>query len=276
MMTGQVHGNGIQGKLPIKGLYFRDFGWCANDLQADFDQADRPELVTQILAGCALNQDGVSPSADRFWEASVGKRVQCLLTIALSGQMQALCCVQCTAQGCGESMEIDMDLAEIGELQQEADAINCIMIETQNRKIKLRKPSGIDQRRWLKQSYRTEQEVVASIIETLVCDDETRKQARADLITDDMVHAVNKAMKTADPLIDMVFSVCCPNCGRQGSYSFDLEEYALKKLKKAQMNLIQTIHGLARHYKWTESEILAIPPRRRSQYLTLIERGDRR
>ena len=276
MLTQEANGKGIRGKLPIKGVYFRDFGFWANDVNVDFNQLDRPELVTQILTGCALYQDGKPPPADVFWESSVSKRIQCLLTIAFSGQMQASFPLECSEEGCGESMEIDMDLAEIAELQQQADAADCIMIETKNRRIKLRKPIGNDQRMWLKKSYGTEQEVMKSVIGTLICaDDKTMKQGKADLITDDIINAINEAMEVADPLVNMVFSVACPNCGRQGRYSFNLEQHALKRLNKAQKNLIRMIHSLAKHYNWTESEILSIPPWRRSQYLALIERGDR-
>lgn len=267
--------NAICGKLPIKRLYFREFGSKVDDLNVDFDQLDRPALVTQILVGCALYQEGMSPPANLFWESSVGKRIQCLLTIAFSGQMQTSFRLKCAGNGCGKFMELDMDLEEVIDLQQKADATDCVTIETNNIRMKLRRPCGNDQRLWLKQSYRNEREVVKSIIETLACSDRIIRQRKADWITNGMIRAINEAMELADPLVNMIFSVACPHCGRQIKYAFNLEEHALKRLRQSQMDLIWTIHSLSQHYHWTESEILAIPFWRRSQYLALIRRDNR-
>ena len=53
----------------------------------------------------------------------------------------------------------------------------------------------------------------------------------------------------------------------------DLEATCLALLAAEQPRLIDDIHALARAYHWTEAEVLAVPPRRRRQYLDRIERG---
>ena len=51
----------------------------------------------------------------------------------------------------------------------------------------------------------------------------------------------------------------------------DLEALALRRLYARQDALLATVHRLASRYGWTESEVLAVPARRRARYLALIE-----
>ncbi|HBL57096.1 MAG TPA: hypothetical protein DDZ80_00510 [Cyanobacteria bacterium UBA8803] len=85
---------------------------------------------------------------------------------------------------------------------------------------------------------------------------------------------LNQVMEDLDPLVNFSLQVICPYCGTENLQDFDLGAWALQQLEQAQQQLLITVHRLASYYHWSEAEIFAIPPWRRSRYLALIEREE--
>jgi hypothetical protein len=85
--------------------------------------------------------------------------------------------------------------------------------------------------------------------------------------------AVADAMATHDPLVAFAVSCACPACGTARDHPVDLEAAVLARLGARRRSLLRELHTLASRYGWTESEILAVAPARRAQYLALIEDG---
>jgi hypothetical protein len=86
---------------------------------------------------------------------------------------------------------------------------------------------------------------------------------------------VSAALAAADPLVDFTVSCACPACDAPNEVVVDLERLALSRLAAQQTQLLHDVHRLASRYGWTESDVLAMPPARRTRYLSFIDNEER-
>jgi hypothetical protein len=256
----QRYGSGFSTRRTVG---FRRFGIVEDDLRADFATPNRAALATRLLNACAVDPDRALPE-NFFRELSLGKRIECLLVLALGGADDTLRfpfkCV-----GCAEELEFEVTLAEIAALQSEADAVEIVGVQLGGQRIELQKFSGGDQETLSTVVFHDELEAAMEMISTLLVDPD----AIEPLGSSD-VEAIEEAMEVADPLVNFNCRVTCGECGRPNDDDIDLLETALGMLGRAQRRLILSIHRLALHYHWSEREILAVPAWRREQYLELI------
>lgn len=243
---------------------FRPFGITRDHMDVDFDRPGRPQLVTQLIRSCT---PGVSE--DHVWALTVSRRIEALLHIAASGGAAALTLqLHCTGDTCGEPMEVELSREEILGMRPpgEDPPAEPIRITVDGTHYRFRKPTGNDQLSWLESSFTDEENARAAMIRTLCLDPGLP-------ITPQWIAAVDEGMRTADPLVHFTLTVSCPACGRESVFPVDLETLLLRRLRDAQKVLFDTVHRLASHYHWSESQVLDVPPHRRSYYLTRIH-GD--
>ena len=88
------------------------------------------------------------------------------------------------------------------------------------------------------------------------------------------LEAVDRGMMAMDPLVHFSVTAACPACGNGNTYVIDLEHLLLNRLHSIQRHLFHTIHRLAGFYHWSEAQIMAVSPRRRAYYLSLIDDRD--
>lgn len=96
--------------------------------------------------------------------------------------------------------------------------------------------------------------------------------AVADL-PDDVVAAAAARLAEAEPLAHVELPLRCDTCGATWSRPLDIDDYLWQELDAWAARLLGEIHALAAAYGWTESEILALSPRRRAHYLELVRHG---
>lgn len=241
-------------------MSLRSFGLAESDLAVDFGARNRAALVTRVLAACTADPVGRSEAFQR--DLSAGKRLESLVTLAAGGPEGALT-LACKCGGCGEDLELELTVQELSALQREADTIETVAVDLGGRRLEFRKPRGRDQEAWGELEFHDEEEAVAAMIGTLAVDPLGR-------VGPEWFPAIETALDQADPLVDFTCSIRCDVCGRPNEYSLDLMDIALGLLRRAQHQLVVTLHRLASHYHWTEQEIFAIPAWRRQQYLDLI------
>jgi len=200
---------------------------------------------------------------DFFWNLTVGKRLEFLLRLAAgSGRTSFSFSFKCG--GCTQELEFELSLAEIAELQAEADLKETVKVEFEDKNYVFRKPCGHDQKNW----------------QNSVFDDETAAQEmirslqiapkRSAEIGGKIFDLVDEAMDEADPLINFNCRVRCADCGSANDFPIDLCDFALAELSRAQQFLFSSVHRLASRYHWSEKEIFAVPHWRRMKYLALI------
>lgn len=246
-----------------RGVGFRRFGIIEDDLRVDFAATNRAALATRLLNVCTVDPDRVLPE-DFFRELSVGKRIECLLVLALGGADDALR-FPFKCFGCGEELELEFTLAEIAALQSEADATEIVGVGVAGRRMEFRKLSGHDQEMLAGAAFSDEYEAATEIIGKLAVDpDALERLAARD------VESIEEAMEAADPLVSFNCRVDCGECRQQNDHELDLFETALDMLRRTQRRLVLSVHRLASTYHWSEREIFAVPEWRRQQYLELI------
>jgi hypothetical protein len=257
-------------------LVLRPFGVAEGDLQINFNQSPRARLVTELLQHCTAGVDG-TPAADFFLDLTVGKRIECLLKLAASGNRTGFeFKLKCADTACARELELDLTLDEIASLQRVADEAERITVELEQERLTLRKPLGRDQLSWLGATYADEDEAARAMIRTLASEDAESSVAAAAPreIGSEWLEVINQAMDDFDPLVNFNFSAECGECGDLSTRFLDLEELALSELRRAQSNLLATVHKLATRYHWSEREIFAVPHWRRVHYLALIARDE--
>jgi len=255
-------------------LFLRPFGWLAEDLEIDFHQTRRHELEMQILECCISNREGTKLDRSFFWNLEIGKRTEYLLTLtSLSNSSKINVNLRCSNLECQQQMEITIPLLEITRLQQQSENQKTeIAIATE--KLSLRKPTGNDQKLWLEQHFPDEGSATLAMVQSLLVSEQPSTFKQVYSQEKDWIEMLNQVMEEIDPLVNFNLQVNCPYCGSENLQDFDLGAWALQQLYGVQQQLIVTIHRLASHYHWSESEILAIPPGRRSCYLALIDREE--
>ncbi|NJM61330.1 MAG: hypothetical protein HC849_15820 [Oscillatoriales cyanobacterium RU_3_3] len=255
-------------------LFLRPFGWLAEDLEIDFHQMCHPELEMQILECCISNRQGTKLDRTFFWNLEIGKRTEYLLTLAtLSNSSQINVNLRCSNLDCQKQMEITIPLLEIIRLQQQSEN-QTTEIAIASEKFSLRKPTGNDQRLWLKQHFLDEGSAILAMVQSLLVAEERSTFQQVSSQEQYWIDTLNQVMEEIDPIVNFNLQANCPYCGSENLQDFDLGAWALQQLYGVQQQLIVTIHRLAWHYHWSESEIFAIPPARRLRYLTLINREE--
>jgi hypothetical protein len=250
-------------KYSAEDLNFRLFGTEKEDLAVNFSQTDLPDLVKRILSQCTVSQTKSLPE-HFFLDMSAGKRLECLLRLAAGAEKSAFSFpFGCGA--CGQQLELELTLAEIAEIQSEADRSETVSVEAAGEKFIIRKPLGRDQQDWQNRIFADEQTAIHSIFNSLRV---SEKQA-ADF-DDEILPLVEEALDEADPLINFNCRVGCFECGATNEFHTDLLDFALAELRRSQWRLFYAVHRLASRYHWSEGEIFAVPYWRRRQYLALI------
>lgn len=264
-------------KYGVGKLFLRPFGLQEVDLDFDFNQRCRPLLVTRLLQSCAVSGNGDRLSEEFFWDLTVGKRIEALLTLALRGGESAVPVqLRCLKAECGQCMEITLTLQELRQLPAHPDDSGPVTVHLQDETLELLKPTGRDQLAWLNRAFPSEDEAIQTMIATLVQTAGTASLPGGSLLSAEWLTAIDASMRAGDPLIEFAPRVSCPYCNEENHFPIDLEGLALRQSQQAQLRLLQTIHRLAGHYHWSESEVLAIPPWRRNHYLALIETEEAR
>ncbi|NHZ80789.1 hypothetical protein F2P44_16130 [Massilia sp. CCM 8695] len=234
----------------------RRFGQAV-DLDLDFDQSDRPSLVTALLAQCSLHGD-----AGYWWSQPVGARSAALLRLLIEteGTRQLDLSARCSHPPCAAAFEFELSLQALAACGGDGGPLHIVFDDA--RCVSLRRPTGADLRDWRGKPAATRDEALGMMLATLLLDGEVRLQDEARL---------SAAIAELDPLIDFTVDCACPVCATPNQVALDLEALALSRLAARQRLLLREVHELASHYGWTEQEALAVPAPRRAQYLALCE-----
>lgn len=85
-----------------------------------------------------------------------------------------------------------------------------------------------------------------------------------------LIGALAEAAAALDPNADTVLGVICVRCGRGFELMFDPGEFLWCELASRARRLLYQVHVLARHYGWSERDILGMSDRRREGYLAMV------
>lgn len=77
-----------------------------------------------------------------------------------------------------------------------------------------------------------------------------------------LTEALASSMAEADPQGDVELELACPACGHAWRANFDIASFLWAELDSWSRRTLDDVHVLASVYGWSESEILALGPRR--------------
>ena len=243
----------------------RPFGREKRDLDVEFERPDRPGLITEILSACLLGGDGSAVEIDRIWDLTVSRRLEYLLRLATAGRASALpVVVQCRGESCGQLLEVSLALEDLLGLQRRAEARDLIEWTGGGKTLRLRRPTGRDQGTWRSTVFANTAEARREVVRTLAGEGATTT-------LENSLEALDSELAAFDPLVAFSVRIACAECGAENELPVELEELALRELKKRQGQLLRDVHRLATRYHWSEAEVFEVAPERRARYLKLIE-----
>jgi hypothetical protein len=231
----------------------------AGDLDLDFRAADRPGLVSAVLSACA------APPLDdpeTVWRLSCAARIGGLLAVHAATDGVAAVDLHFACPACDMGLEAALPVAALMKLARAAEAAPETDLALPGGHVRLRRPTGADQRAWRRAAPADPAAARAAILGRLVV---AGHLAEAD------IPAAEEALAAFDPLPAFALDATCPDCGTRADIAADLEAILLDLLARAQDRMLTEIDALARRFGWTEAEILAVPAWRRRRYLALSE-----
>lgn len=255
----------MQGVQPLsrqREFALRPFGSSAAQLDVDLDEPNRPLLVTQVLATCAIPAQGSPFDLDRIWRLTVGARLRALLEVAaLSGVTGTEVAVACN--GCGQALEVEVAFEEV--VRASPSSGESVATPCADGHVVLRLPTGEDQLRWRRERVLGGEHGARAMLEGL------RVGPARSALRVEWLPLLERALAEADPLVDFRLHAVCPDCDATTVHELDVEAAALAGLRRARRRLLDDIHRLASAYGWDEARILALPAWRRRHYLTRLE-----
>ncbi len=82
--------------------------------------------------------------------------------------------------------------------------------------------------------------------------------------------AVEERLANEDPQADIRISLACPVCLHEWQAPFSIERFLWSEIHEWIKDLLQEVYILAKHFGWSEREILSMSPQRRRLYLQMI------
>lgn len=244
-------------------LCARTFGSESADITIDFADTRRPDLVTRLLVAGLRRTNGRRFAEAEIWDWTVTRRLQSLLALVAATQgALAEVKIDCPEAGCDQEMEIDLDLAAFPHA---ADAEPVACSPEENVQLRLRLPTGSDQRRWLENGTAEPSAMAALLIDA--------GGESVSSVPEHWLSPIADALEAHDPLTALELDVRCPACSAGNRIPFDLEGFLLGQLQSAQAGLLSQVDALARGYHWSEAEIVSIPAWRRAFYLRRLDGG---
>lgn len=98
----------------------------------------------------------------------------------------------------------------------------------------------------------------------------TRDDEAVVAVPPGLERALSAAMASRDPQAELMLRPICPACGARFEALLDAASFLFDEIGARARTLLGEVHLLARHYHWSEAEILSLTPARRHAYLSLI------
>ena len=84
-------------------------------------------------------------------------------------------------------------------------------------------------------------------------------------------HELCGAMERLAPQVSIELDLTCPECRTSFGADFDFTTYFLAEMTANARRLECEVHLLARHYHWSEQEILSLTRKKRRRYIELLQ-----
>lgn len=240
---------------------------------ASLDAPSAAAKVTALLARAVERFGPIQPVApDDAASLTAGDREALVLHIRrLTIGDRLACVIRCP--WCREPMDVDLRVSDLLlPVQPDAPLEHALDLDVGSTayRIRFRLPTGADLEDAGEVAPREGLTAAARrILERCVIQVIRDGEVTATLPTA-LASAVSAAMASRDPQAELMLRPACPSCGASFDALLDAASFLFDEINARARTLFSQVHLLARHYHWSESEILSLAPARRHTYLSLI------
>ena len=233
------------------------------------------------LAGIAVPEPAVVES---LTAGDLNRLLMAILRLNFGPKMDAV--ASCRAPGCGQVLEIDLDLdrmLDVGHLHTiKPQARVDFAIGGKACCLELAVPRVRDlaaaARNALEGAPGAERLLVERALVRITPQNGGRPvAAQRALVRPEVRERIEAWVLAHDPFARLGIRAVCPACGTPAQLAFDPMSFLLARLERP-CDILDEVDMIATHYSWGESEILDLPVTRRLAYLARIEArlaGDR-
>jgi hypothetical protein len=170
--------------------------------------------------------------------------------------------------GCSAALEFEVDTEQLVS-HKAAQDVTHLALHVNGYRVQFRVPNSADLRAAAQLADSAAGRALLLERCTSVAD-AAEAQVAVSALPTAVADAISTAMADADPLADLEFALTCPECGVQWELPLDPVVYFWTEIEAWAQRTLGEVHELARAYGWSEAEILALSPARRSAYLEMV------
>jgi len=256
------------------------------ELLADNRQPVSATLVTTILSRCVKRIGVISPVTKEVARGLlVADRQYLLLKLreaTFGEQVQAT--IRCPWPGCGKKVDIDFSINDIPiresaikepiyKMDLSQDAAYIEDDDEACSEITFRLPNGGDQEVISPFLYENEARAFSMLLKRCIKGIGPIHNPGEEVVEKLSPLArkeIEKRMEEVAPKVELTMEANCPECSRDFSVPFDLQEFFFGELRTSRDLLYREVHYLAYHYHWSEQEILEMPREKRRGYIEIL------
>jgi hypothetical protein len=226
--------------------------------------ADETQLALALARALARDTEGTSLEWSQLSATDLDAFLLNLRRAWIGDQVR--CNLRCAAEGCGERIVFnftitrfladhrptELALARRGWRVRASDETGWHGLESETARLEFRLPTPDDQ--LMVASLEDAEKVLAGR-----CMRPANLPAR-------IRRCAEAAIEKLAPSLSCEMRGTCPHCGALVSAYFDARGFCLKEFRNRAAFIYQDVDALARHYHWSEPEILRLPHARRSAY----------
>lgn len=168
---------------------------------------------------------------------------------------------------CGEGIELSFDAAEV---RREPARVDHDVVTIDDVDVQFRLPNAGDVA-----AIEDATDIATArdiLISRCVLKASRRNEALAvENLSARVIESVTDRMRELDPQADVTFDVDCPSCSHAWQEPFDVVSFLWRELRTSSRRLLNEIHLLASAYGWSEEQILALSPVRRTAYVEIVQ-----
>ncbi len=241
--------------------------WTLLEELRDALPADR---VTVLLAATVAEIGELSaPQLDDVRELAIGDRDRIVLALRarlVGDELECLC--SCS---CGETLELIVSVS--GLLAASYD--EPVVLEAQatapsGARVRVRAATGADHERAARRALDDPDAAARELVECCVVDAHAPDGA-ACMPDDELLGLASGLLEELDPGAEIALRGVCPACRETVVAVLDPGSYLWAELAHWRARLELEVHVLASVYHWSEAEIVALAPARRTRYIELVD-----
>jgi hypothetical protein len=229
-----------------------------------------PEAATIALAASLANIGNFDANLPMVDGLSIGDRqfIAQQLSVEL-GLGEIWMTSACAA--CGEQFDFMIRFSEL-PVTEAGSGYPFAQVNTSIGSMWWRVPTGADQKAL--SAVDEDDNLIRVLVERCLVNDHYGENKEASpnklgSLSDDDLRMVETALESIAPRVTTEVRVTCIECGKIGKIHIDPYWF----LNRNSEDIIDQIHRIALNYHWSETEILALPKKRRRRYLKLIDRA---